>query len=244
MTASTNFYLRVSLVDYEILNPVNCVQWQPIPIFLHSCRITDFSFTQVADVTYHVYTPVIYINMAAFTETAATFPKTGTKCNYTITYTQKWRDFYDTVIPLPPWIKWNQAAFRYEVYTNDPLDINHTRQIYKLELTGSIASTDMNPVLTKTHTVNLIVDNACQTDEMTIVDSITDYTYYINENTEKGTWVQGVLPKPKDKKWYPRWTQKIEGCPVMQKLYRTPVGGPRTLTGTFERTPIYQYDFT
>ena len=36
----------------------------------------------------------------------------------------------------------------------------------------------------------------------------------------------------------------------MQKLYRTPysgtppVAGTRTLTGTFERTPIYQYDFT
>ena len=29
----------------------------------------------------------------------------------------------------------------------------------------------------------------------------------------------------------------------MQKLYRTPVGGTRTLTGTYERTPIYQFDF-
>jgi hypothetical protein len=54
------------------------------------------------------------------------------------------------------------------VYTNDPKDINHTRQIYKLELTASIASTDMNPVLTKTQTVNLIVDNQCTNDEMTI----------------------------------------------------------------------------
>lgn len=61
----------------------------------------------------------------------------------------------------------------------------------------------MNPVFTKTQTVNLIVDNACTTDEMTIVTSISDYTYYINENTEKGTWAQGVLPKPKDMKWYP-----------------------------------------
>jgi hypothetical protein len=64
----------------------------------------------------------------------------------------------------------------------------------------------MNPVFTKTQTINLIVDNACTTDEMTIVTSIADYTYYINENTEKGTWVQGVLPKPKDMKWYPQWT--------------------------------------
>lgn len=184
--------------------------------------------------------------MATFTETAATNPKTGMTCDYAITYSAKWRDFYDTVIPLPHWIRWNEAAFRYEVYTNDPLDITHTRQTYKLELTGTIASTDMNPVLTKTHTVVLKVDNACQTDEMTIVTTITDYTYYMGENTEKDTWVQGVLPKPKDMKWYPRWTQKIEGCPVMQKIYRTPVGGPRTalVDGGYERTPIYQYDFT
>jgi len=46
----------------------------------------------------------------------------------------------------------------------------------------------MNPVLTKTQTVNLIVDNECEHDEMTITQSITDYTYYINENTEKGSW--------------------------------------------------------
>ena len=30
----------------------------------------------------------------------------------------------------------------------------------------------------------------------------------------------------------------------MQKLYRTPVGGTRTLAGTFEKTPIFKYDFT
>jgi len=64
----------------------------------------------------------------------------------------------------------------------------------------------MNPVLTKTQTVNLIVDNECQNDEMTITQSITDYTYYIKENTEKGTWAYGTTPKPKDMKWYPKWT--------------------------------------
>lgn len=177
--------------------------------------------------------------MVRFTESGSINPKVGSTCGYTVTYSVKWRNFFDTTIPLPPWIVWKPTEFRYEVYTNDPKDINHTRQIYKLELTASIASTDMNPVLTKTQTVNLIVDNQCTNDEMTITQSITDYTYYIDENTEKGTWQQGNTPKPKDMKWYPKWTQKVEGCPVMQKLYRTPLGGVRTLTGVFETTPIY-----
>ena len=85
----------------------------------------------------------------------------------------------------------------------DAADISNSRQIYKLELTASVSSLDMNPPFTKTQPVNLIVDNGCALDSMTIVTGITDYTYYINENTEKGTWAQGVLPKPKDMKWYP-----------------------------------------
>lgn len=40
--------------------------------------------------------------------------------------------------------------FRFEVYSNDLADLTHSRQTYKLELTGSIASTDMNPVFKKT----------------------------------------------------------------------------------------------
>ena len=84
---------------------------------------------------------------------------------------------------------WNPTDFRYEIQTNDPLDITHTRQIYKLELTASISSADMNPILQKTQVVELIVENGCLNDQMTVVTSISDYTYYINENTEKGTWV-------------------------------------------------------
>lgn len=73
--------------------------------------------------------------------------------------------------------------------SSDPKDINGTRQIYKLELTSSISNSDMNPIFQKTQVVNLIVENGCLLDQMTVVTSITDYTYYINENTEKDTWV-------------------------------------------------------
>jgi hypothetical protein len=37
----------------------------------------------------------------------AGFIKTGDNCGYAVTYTALWRDYYDTVIPLPPFITWN-----------------------------------------------------------------------------------------------------------------------------------------
>jgi len=160
-----NFYLQVSLDNYAILNPVDAVRWEPVPINLKNCQIGDLTFSAVADVYYNVYTPIIYIQMAQFTEASVTYPKSpATTCGYTQTYTTKWRDFYDTTIPLPNWIVWNPTAFRYEVQTNDPLNIDHTRQFYKLELTSSISSADMNPVFQKTQVVNLIVQNGCLLD--------------------------------------------------------------------------------
>ena len=145
------FYLKVSLDNYSILNPVNAVRWEPIRIRLKNCIVSDFTFPTVSDVQYTLYTPVIYIQMTQFTEAPlAGFVKTGTTCGYTVTYTVLWRNYYDTVIPLPPFITWNAALFRFEVYSKDPADLTNSRQGYKLELTGSIASTDMNPVFKKT----------------------------------------------------------------------------------------------
>jgi len=125
----------VSLDDYRILNPVTSVRAEPIPINLHNCQISDFSFPVVADVYYNVYTPIIHILMTQFTETTISNPRVATPstCGYTVTYTVKWRDFFGTALDLPKnsagvnWITWNPAAFRYEVYTDDPKDINHTR---------------------------------------------------------------------------------------------------------------------
>jgi len=93
------------------------------------------------------------------------------------------------------------VLFRYAVQSMDPADITHSRQTYRLELSASVSLLDMNPTFSKTQTVTLVVNNGCALDEMTIVTGITDYTYYINENTEKGTWTQGVLPKPKNMQW-------------------------------------------
>jgi hypothetical protein len=206
----------------------------------------DFYFPNVADRLYDVYTPIIHIEMTEFTELSISnpHPSSQSTCNYPVTYTVKWRDFFDTTIPLPPWIVWNPVEFRYEIYTDDPLNIDHTRQFYKLELTGTISKLDMNPQLIRTHVVNLVVENNCLHDEITIVTSIDDYTYYIGENTERDVWNYGTLPKPKNMQWWPQWVQSVEGCPVIPVLYRVPTVGSRFVTGSFERTPIYQFDFT
>lgn len=92
-------------------------------------------------------------------------------------------------------------------------DLTHSRQTYKLELTGSISNTDMSPAFTKTQTVNLEVTNCCAVDEMSVVTSISDYTYYINEDTEKDVWSKGT-GIPKTVTWNPQWTQSVGGCPV------------------------------
>jgi len=46
------------------------------------------------------------------------------------------------------------------------------------------------------------------------VTPISDYTYYINENTERNVWNYGTTPKPKDMKWMPQWSQSVPGCPL------------------------------
>jgi hypothetical protein len=123
------FYLRVSLDDYVILNPVNDVRWEPIPINLHNCQISDFFFPTIADWNYNVYTPIIYIEMTRFTESSISNPHASSPstCNYPVTYTVRWKDFFDTAIPLPNWIVWKPTEFRYEVQTDDPLNVDHTR---------------------------------------------------------------------------------------------------------------------
>jgi hypothetical protein len=102
----------------------------------------------------------------------------------------------------------------------------------------------MNPPLIKTQVVNLIVKNNCVNDTITIVNPISDYTYYINENSERNVWNYGTTPKPKNMQWWPKWTQSVEGCPVRPVLYRIPTGGARFVTGVYERTPIHEFAFT
>jgi len=170
-------------------------------------------------------------------------------CDYTITYTATWRNFYGTVLPLPTFVTWNNdgsgdddsagGVFRFEIQSNNTMDLSgvvlnssaptnitvDTRQTYVLQLTASVSSDDMDPPFRKTSEIWLDVNNYCLQDVVTPVNSIDDYVYYINENTEINVWndhTLGVspLPRPKVVNWYPRWTQSVSGCPLEQHLYR------------------------
>ena len=57
--------------------------------------------------------------------------------------------------------------FRFEIFSNDPLDITHSRQLYKLELTATISTTDMDPPFTATQVIDLEINNGCLADVMT-----------------------------------------------------------------------------
>jgi hypothetical protein len=45
--------------------------------------------------------------------------------------------------------------------------------------------------------VTLVVNNCCLNDQLSVLTGISNYVYYINENSEYGTWVQGNTPIPK-----------------------------------------------
>ena len=52
----------------------------------------------------------------------------------------------NNLVPTPS----GNNEFRYEIYSDDPLDIDNTRQIYYLELTATISTADMDPPFSKT----------------------------------------------------------------------------------------------
>lgn len=185
--------------------------------------------------------------MTQFTEVNdANYLKAGqTSCGYPVTYSAQWKNFYGTVIDLPSFIIWNPTNFRFEVQSSNGIDLTNARQTYEIHLTASVPSTDMSPPFSKTQVVKLNAKNDCLADEMTVLSGITDYTYYINENTEKDVWTFGTTPKPKVMTWNPTWSQSVAGCPIEAKLYRT-VSGVRTLllAGSYERGPITSLAYT
>ena len=55
--------------------------------------------------------------MTAFTEQVATDPLGRTACNYPITYTVTWKDFYETTLPITGtnFVTFDTTNFRYLV---------------------------------------------------------------------------------------------------------------------------------
>ena len=142
------------------------------------------------------------------------------------------------MIDLPPFITWNESDRRFELYSEDPNDIDNTRQFYVIQLTASVSISDMNPIFEDTLQFNLILQNGCLDDEITITTDIDDYIYYIAEDTYEPDFIQGS-DKPQDKQWNPTWVQSVEGCPVDYTIHTTNQETEvRTAIGAFESDVI------
>lgn len=143
------YYIKATLDDYIILYPTEATLWVPFNLQIINCQVTDYNFPAVSVPTlYNIYTPIYWIPMTTFTEVVATDPLSRTSCGYTITYTVQWEDFYETSLAVADtnFVTWNASDFRYEIRSDDVTHITGDRQIYKLQLTGAVSITDMNPV--------------------------------------------------------------------------------------------------
>ena len=67
--------------------------------------------------TYNIYTPVEYISYTAFTQAhvPGTERVSSSVCGYTIDYSVAHRNYYDVVVPLPPFLVWDHSNLRFEI---------------------------------------------------------------------------------------------------------------------------------
>lgn len=159
---------------------------EPFSVTLRNCEVGSFNMPTLADVTWNVYTPVYWVDVADFTEVpdASTLRSPATDCGYTITYEYKWKTYWDTVIDLPAFIIWNASDKRFEWQTDDPSWITTVMNTYEIQVIGTIDGTQQNPALVGTTSFILTVNNGCLDDEMTVqTTDAADYIYYIGENT-------------------------------------------------------------
>ena len=62
---------------------------------------------------------------------------------------------------------------------------------------------------TQTDEFNLILMNACLEDEISVVQGIEDYIYYLNEDTTSPAFPNMGPVTAQDKVWNPSWSQSV-----------------------------------
>ena len=92
----------------------------------------------------------------------------------------KW---FNNLTPSPS----GDNEFRFELFSNDPLDITHSRQLYILELTATISTTDMNPAFSWTKVIDVEIDNGCLADQMTNTGDWVDGSAGVSDGVTSGT---------------------------------------------------------
>ena len=114
-------------------------------------------------------------------------------------------------------------------------------------MTVAVSSSDMNPTFEKTMEFELVVENGCLQDQITVTTGIDDYIYYIDETTSSPTF-PNKAGGAENKLWQPQWEQTVEGCPVDYYRYRTLNKGEsnevRNLVTAHETDVLYEYETT
>ena len=106
-----------------------------------------------------------------------------------------------TYSPLPSWIT-NVANLDFSVQTDEPNNFG----TYHISIIGSVPLHLMNPTYEEELIIILIVNNECQTDEVTSLSTIADELYYIAED--------GV------RAFAPTWSITVARCPVTYEIGR------------------------
>jgi hypothetical protein len=159
-----------------------------------------------------------------------------------VTYTAQWYTYWKTIREgedLPEFLTWNDSNRRFEIYSTDIEDVTTKRLTYKIQLKGSISKEQQPSGFEGTLSFNLIVTNDCLTDKITTHSVISDYIYYLNEDTYAPDFVKG-LAIPQDKQWSVNFDQSVKGCPVSYSIYVTGSSGVRTIIDDFE-TPVISF---
>jgi hypothetical protein len=150
--ADVQYYLKVYLPDYEVSSPSTAILYEPFLVNIKNCLIDSFTTDSDSSNSYNVYAGKIYIAYSPFVEVpnAASLPLGDTVCGYALTYTAKWRTYYDTLIDLPYFIVWNKLFTRFEIFSEDEADLTTNYLTYDIELTVTTSTADQNPAATHT----------------------------------------------------------------------------------------------
>ena len=105
------YYLKVTLDDYLYQYPDEATHYQSFLLNMMNCQVKSFNKDANAVEDYILYTPVEKYPYTAWTDNAQSgyIPSGQTNCGYTLNFSVKWRNFYDTELSVPSFIEWKST---------------------------------------------------------------------------------------------------------------------------------------
>ena len=143
------YYLKVTFDDYVDTYPTEATHYQAFNLNMRNCQVSSFNKFTLTDIDDHtntysgwgnsynviLNTPIKKFPYTAWTESIVSNTNryaASPTCGYAITYSVKWRTYYDTVISLPPFITWKDTNAdgtdpQFWMQSTDTLDLTTAR---------------------------------------------------------------------------------------------------------------------